>query len=104
MLEYDGGLCSDEDRLNTAVKLAEQAVTEAERDHEEKMHRKHWTTSSMIENPISRRRTDQNWAKVNQRALRMNTDADFEVYKAQNARGERSSTACCRQVQSPCEV
>jgi RNA polymerase-associated protein RTF1 len=37
---------------------------------------------------LSRRQKDQNWAKVNERAAKINQNADFESYKEQQAKKE----------------
>jgi RNA polymerase-associated protein RTF1 len=42
---------------------------------------------------LTKRRKDQNWAKVNERASQMNQTADFESYKAQQAREKAEAKA-----------
>jgi len=93
LIEYDGGNRTEEDNLSNAVKVAESVLGEAELDLEE-MLKAQAATNEIVngrKTNLSKRRKDQNWAKVNQRAMQMNKDADFEAYKAQKSQEEREA-------------
>ena len=93
LLEYNDGDRIDESYLESAVKLAEQGLGEAEEELEEKVKAQR-ILNDMVngrKSNLNRRSKDQNWAKVNQRALKMNKDADFEAYKAQKAQEENEA-------------
>ena len=94
LLEYNDGDRIDESYLESAVKIAEQGLCEAEDELEGKAKAQQILNDMVTgrKSKLNQRRNDQNWAKVNQRALKMNKDADFEAYKAQKAQEENEAT------------
>lgn len=85
LYEYDG---HDAARLEQGVREAEEALEDAEKDLVDRRdeQKKLQGIVSSRKQKLTKRRKDVNWAKVNQRAIRMNQNADFGSYKEQQAR------------------
>jgi RNA polymerase-associated protein RTF1 len=80
----------DSEELKNAIEEAEDAVAEAKAGLEEKKEeeKRILAVVEKRKKKLSRRQKDQNWAKVNERAAKMNQNADFESYKEQQAKKE----------------
>jgi RNA polymerase-associated protein RTF1 len=81
---------NDSEELKRVIEEAEEAVIEAKVNLEVKKEEEQHILA-VVESrkkKLSRRQKDQNWAKVNERAAKMNQNADFESYKEQQAKKE----------------
>lgn len=81
---------NDSEELEKAVDEAQAALAEAKSELEEKKEEEKRVLAVVgkRKEKLSRR---QNWAKVNERAAKMNQTADFQSYKEQQAKKEAES-------------
>ena len=78
---------NDSDDLEKAIEDAEAALTAAENKLEEKKEEEK-RILAVVEARKKKLQRRQNWAKVNERAAKMNQTADFQSYKDQQAKKE----------------
>ena len=84
------GDAKEQDSMEKAVMAAETMVEDAKQDLKDRMEERREVMSIVKDRKrkLTTRRNDNNWAKVNQRAVKMNQGADFQSYKEQQARKE----------------
>lgn len=76
---------NDSEDLEKAIEDAEAALTEANKNLEEKKEDEK-RVLAVVEKRKQKLQGRQNWAKVNERAAKMNQTADFQSYKDQQAK------------------
>jgi len=81
---------NDSEELEKAIDEAEEAVAEAKSNLEEKQEDEN-RVLAIVDKRKKKLARRQNWAKVNERAAKMNQTADFQSYKDQQAKKEAES-------------
>jgi RNA polymerase-associated protein RTF1 len=76
---------NDSDELEKAIEEAEEALAEAKSNLDEKKEEEE-RVLAIVEKRKRKLVQQQNWTKVNERAAKMNQNADFQSYKDQQAK------------------
>lgn len=87
------GAAHEENELEKSVEDRKRAVQEFKKDLDERLKEEQATLAAVQnrQKKLAGREKDQNWAKVNQRALQMNQKADREGYKVQKEADARKA-------------